>query len=95
MNIIDFESGKDCYERMKKGIYDIITYKSDDDGKTVDILITHRGPLDLLNSYFNYPGLVCWDNTKCCYSFIYKVDKSNEENMKFEFELFDCFYPEQ
>lgn len=93
LKLTGFESGLNCQERLIKGLTELIKNQIEEKQKLIHIVISHGGPMDLLNNYLEYPGEPGWENIKYCNSFIYTIE--DEENGRFRFNYVDSFFPSQ
>ncbi len=106
LNIIEYESGEDCQKRILNGVINLYNLSNDENNidkensdKIVNIIISHAGPIELLNSSLDYPGEQGWEFIKYCQCYIYNFknidehEDDNKENIKYEF--LDTFHPEQ
>lgn len=91
----NFESYTECSGRLTKGIKDLINnLNSDNQEKSVYIVVSHAEPINQMNIYLGYPGQKGWNNVKFCNAFIYEFQQTNIDDDE-DFKYIHSVYPPQ
>jgi len=77
----NFESYKQCADRLIRGLKDLVfNINNDSVQNNVFIIVSHAEAINQLNMYCKYPGALGWYNIKYCNCFVYEYDVNVNEN---------------